>query len=257
MRIKIVFKYVRFCTVLIIGIYYLTPFVIAETAEGLDAQALVRKVETQYMGITSHAIARMIIKTESWSRELKMEFWSEGRDKFLAKILSPKKEQGTATLKIDEEIWNYLPKIDRLMKIPSSLMGDRWMGSHLTNDDLIKENKIDELYNFEIKKAWGDTVVIIGIPKLNAAVVWGKIEYRVNLEKMVPDFVRYFDEDDVLVRTMKFDRIEKVSGRWIPLRMVILPEELPGEKTEMVYEKLEFDIQLEKDRFSLSSLRRR
>jgi len=257
MRIKIGFKYVRFCTVLIIGIHSLMPLVIGETLESIDAQALVKKVETQYIGLTSHAITRMIINTESWSRELTMEFWSKGRDIFLAKILSPKKEMGTATLKIDEEIWNYLPKIDRLMKIPSSLMGDRWMGSHLTNDDLIKENKIDELYNFEIKKAVSDTVVIIGIPKPDAAVVWGKIEYQVNLDKMVPDFVRYFDEDEVLMRTMTFDRVEKVSGRWVPLRMVILPEEFPDEKTEMIYEKLEFDIELEKDRFSLSSLRRK
>ena len=143
-----------------------------------------------------------------------------------------------------------------MIKIPSRLMGDNWIGSHFTNDDLVKEDKVDELYVLEIKKVEGNHVTIIGIPKPDAAVVWGKLEYMVDLEKMVPVEILYFDEDDVLVRTMTFDRAEKISGRWIPLRMVIKPEEEPDEMTEMIYSNLEFDVPLEKNQFSISSMRR-
>jgi len=124
------------------GIVSLSPL---STAQELDPQELIRRVETQYNGQSSHAIMTMSIVTEDWKRDLTMESWSEGRDKFLSVIRQPVKEEGTATLKIEDDIWNYLPRIDRLMKIPSGLMGDSWMGSHLTNDDLVKENKIDEL----------------------------------------------------------------------------------------------------------------
>ena len=223
----------------------------------LDVKALVRKVETQYQGEYSHSTATMTVVTEHWTRELVMEMWSEGRDKFIATILSPKKEQGTSTLKIDEDMWNYLPKIDRLIKIPSSLMGDSWMGSHFTNDDLVKENKIDELYNLSLNKHEGNIVIVDCLPKPDAAVVWGRIEYTVDLEKLIPIEVRYFDEDGELVRTMTFDQVERVSGRWLPLHMVILPVEKPDERTELVYDNIEFDIVLEGDRFSLRSLRGR
>ena len=234
----------------------ITP-VTTDVRESLDAQELVRRVETQYQGTNSHAITRMRIITEHWSRELTMEMWSEGRDKFLARILSPKKELGTTTLKIDDEMWNYLPKIDRLIKIPSSLMGDNWMGSHLTNDDLVKENKIDELYILELKKVEDNTATVICIPRPDAAVVWGRIEYLVNLEKIIPVSILYYDEDDVLVRTITFDMVENISDRWIPLRMVIQPEESPDEMTELIYESMEFNIALDKDQFSISSMRRR
>ncbi len=227
----------------------------ARARSEIDPQELIRKVETQYQGERSHAIATMEVVTDSWSRELKMEIWSEGREKSLIRILSPKKEQGTATLKIGDEIWNYLPKIDRLMKIPSSLMGDSWMGSHFTNDDLVKENKIDQLYTFTVKSREGDQAVINCHPKPDAAVVWGRIEYEIDLEKTVPVEVRYFDEDDELVRTMSFDTVKKISGRWIPMRMLVKPEDKPDEKTVLTYEELEFGVDLADDRFTLGSIR--
>ena len=229
---------------------------LAQETVDFDVQELIRQVETQYSGETSYAMLHMKIVTDVWSRELTMESWSEGRDKFLARILAPKKEQGTATLKINDDMWNYLPKIDRLMKIPSSLMGDSWMGSHLTNDDLVKESKIDELYTFEVEKIEDTIATIICTPKPDAAIVWDKVVYRIEITRKIPVSIDYFDEDDVLVRTMTFDKIENISGRWIPLKMIILPVEKPDEMTELVYENLEFDVTLRKDLFSISSLRR-
>lgn len=226
-------------------------------AQDIDARELVRKVETQYQGETSHSVARMTVVTENWTRELTMEMWSEGRDKFIAYILAPKKEEGTGTLKINDEMWNYLPRIDRLIKIPSSLMGDSWMGSHLTNDDLVKENKIDELYDLSVASKKDDVVTIVGIPKPDAAVVWGKLEYTVDTGKMIPLSVLYYDEDGALVRTMTFDKVEKISGRWLPLLMVVKPEDKPDEKTELIYDSLEFGVKLGADRFSIRSLRGR
>ena len=235
----------------------LTCTVTLAGAQELDARALVRKIETQYQGESSHSMVTMKIVTDAWTRELSMESWSEGRDNFLARIVSPKKEEGTGTLKIGDEMWNYLPKIDRLIKIPSSLMGDSWMGSHLTNDDLVKENKVDDLYDLSIDMREGDRVTVLGIPKPDAAVVWDKIEYVVDLAKMVPVKVLYYDEDGELVRTMSFGDVQEVSGRWLPLEMVIQPEDKPDEKTVLTYSDLTFNIDLPGETFSIRSLRRR
>jgi len=241
---------------LFIWIFAATSKVQSESPSELDAQELIRLVETQYQGNTSYAMMHMKVVADWGERELSMDTWSEGRDKFLAKILTPKKEQGIATLKIGDEMWNYLPKIDRLIKIPSSLMGDNWMGSHLTNDDLVKENKIDELYTFEFETVEDSTATIICTPKPDAAIVWDKVIYRVDIDKKIPIDIKYYDEDNEMVRTMLFDRVEKVSGRWIPLRMVVQPIEEPDEMTVLTYDNLEFDIKLPKGLFSIQSLRR-
>ncbi|MCR4294710.1 MAG: outer membrane lipoprotein-sorting protein [Elusimicrobia bacterium] len=226
-------------------------------AETLDAKALIREIETSARGKTSHALAEMRIKTEFWERSLMMEMWGEGRERFLAVIRSPKKERGTGTLKRDEEVWNFLPKIDRLIKVPSSLMGDSWMGSHITNDDLVKEDKIEVLFDLSILSRSGDTAVISAVPKPNAAVVWGKIVYHADLARRVALSVEYFDEDGAKVRTMTFDRVETVAGRSVPMRIRVVPVGGEGEFTEILYKKLELDIPLEKGLFTVRSLRRR
>ncbi|MBI4679197.1 MAG: outer membrane lipoprotein-sorting protein [Elusimicrobia bacterium] len=229
----------------------------AEPVGGIDAKALVREVETQYRGKTSHGTARMRIATEHWKRELTMEMWGEGRERFLAVIRQPKKERDTATLKRAGEVWNYLPKIDRLMKIPSSLMGDSWMGSHLTNDDLVKEDKTEELFDLKVLSVEGSTVTIQADPKPDAAVVWGRLVYRIDRERVIGIDVTYFDEELASARAMVFDRVEKVEGRWLPLRMRITPTTKPKESTEILYERIEFDSPLDPDLFSLRSLRKK
>ncbi len=222
-----------------------------------DPIELVRRVETQYQGKSSHGIMRMTIKTSRWSRTLEMESWSEGRDKFLTRILAPAKEKGTCTLKVADNIWNYLPGIDRLMKIPSSLMGESWMGSHLTNDDLVKDNRIDELYSLVISAYATGSAEVTGTPKPDAAVVWGKIVYRIDLQKMVPVSIDFFDEEGEKVRTMSFSEVRELDGRWLPFVFRITPLEKPEEFTEMAYQKIDFSFIPPPDLFSIKSLRNR
>jgi len=241
------------------GVFALSASIsaIAQSSADIDAEELIRRIETQYWGESSHSVMRMTIVTDVWSRELKMESWSIGRDRFLARILEPRKEAGTATLRIEDDMWNYLPKIDRLMKIPSSLMGDSWMGSHLTNDDLVKENKIDQLYTFDVKASGDSTAVITCTPKPDAAIVWGKLVYHADIEKMIPRNIEYYDEDGELVRTILFDNVKKISGHWVPLQMVVQPKDKPDERTELNYDELEFGVDIGNDFFSLRTLRSR
>jgi outer membrane lipoprotein-sorting protein len=226
-------------------------------AQELTAEQLVRQIETQYMGESSEGRTEMTIKTSDWQRKLVMKIWSEGRDKFLTRILSPAKERGICTLKVENNIWNYLPRIDRMIKIPSSLMGDSWMGSHLTNDDLVKENKIDKLYDLEIVASSSEEIIISGIPRKDAAVVWGKILYVVDPEKRTPLYVEYFDEENVKVRRIEFSEVTKIGDRWIPKTMTVKPLEKPEEFTRMRYLDLDFNVKLPDRLFTLKSLRNR
>jgi hypothetical protein len=135
------------------------------------------------------------------------------------------------------------------------MMGGAWMGSHITNDDLVKANHIDEDYSFILLAEDAAGWTIQGTPRPEAPVIWGKIVYRLQKEPLVPLEIEYFDEEDLLVRRILFDDVQTISGRTIPLRMRVLPVEKPEEMTLMHYLRIDFDIPLADDYFSLGRLK--
>ncbi|MGB5302003.1 MAG: outer membrane lipoprotein-sorting protein [Gemmatimonadota bacterium] len=224
-----------------------------------DATEIVDCVDRIMRGESSRGIATMEVSTENWSRAMEMQMWSLGTDHALVRILSPRKDAGTATLKAGNEIWNYLPRVDRTIKIPASLMSASWMGSHFTNDDLVKESRLIEDYEitlaYEGDRDGVDVWEFDLIPRPEAPVVWGRIAYQVRKNDTMPVYARYYDEDGVLVRTMTFFDYRDLGGRLVPAAMRVVPEDKPGEFTEVRYSELEFDVDLDEDYFSLRRLR--
>lgn len=246
----------RACALLLLTslLISLSPVVaIADT----EWRSLIREVEDQHTGRSSRSRMIMQIATEHWQRRLEMAGWSLGRDYFLVRILEPAKERGVATLKADREVWNYLPKVDRVIKIPTSMMGGAWMGSHITNNDLVKESHIDEDYDFSLEEETEGYWRIAGIPKPDAAVIWGKIIYQIEKIRRVPQQVRYFDENLVPVRDIRFDKVDLVGERPVPLRMTVQPLDKPAELTVLEYRELVFDVPVEHSFFSLRNLKSR
>jgi hypothetical protein len=223
----------------------------------LDVEALVRQVEQQYMGASSRAQTTMLVKTSHWERSLEMEAWSLDRDYFLVRIIEPAKERDVATLKRFREVWNYLPKVDRVIKVPPSMMGGSWMGSHITNDDLVKANHIEKDYNLRLIEETDTYFLVECLPKTDAAVVWGKIVYRINKTPQVPEQVDYYDEEMVRVREIHFDDVQQIGDRIVPMRLTVLPLEKPDEQTILHYRELVFDLPLDETYFSLRNLKKR
>ena len=226
-------------------------------ALSLDLAALVRDVEQQYHGTSSHALSTMQVSTANWQRTLDMEAWSLERDYFLVRILEPAKERGVATLKRDREVWNYLPKVDRTIKVPPSMMGGSWMGSHITNDDLVKASHVDEDYTFRLLEEGADFWLIECLPRPEAAVVWGKIIYRLRKQPRVPEQIDYYDEEQQRVREIRFDDVRQVGDRTVPLKLTVTPLDKPGERTILHYRDLSFGIPLNQGFFNLRSLQQR
>jgi len=228
-----------------------------QAAPALDLPALIRDVEQQYHGTSSHALTTMQVRTVNWERTLEMEAWSLGRDYFLVRILEPAKERGVATLKRDREVWNYLPKVDRTIKVPPSMMGGSWMGSHITNDDLVKASHVDEDYTFRLLEEGPGHWLIECLPRPEAAVVWGKIVYRLRKQPRVPEQIDYFDEEQQRVREIRFDDVRKLGDRIVPLKLTVTPLDKPGEQTVLHYRDLVFGVPLDQGYFSLRSLQQR
>jgi outer membrane lipoprotein-sorting protein len=231
-----------------------------EAKTKLTAKQILDKVDDLYRGKSSHAKMTMKVVTEHWTREMKIEGWSKGKEKSLMRILSPRKEKGTATLKSGDNIWNFLPKVKRVIKVPSSMMGGSWMGSHFTNDDLVKESRMADDYDFKItfegKRQGVEVTEITCMPKPDAAVVWGKLVVNVRTEDLQPLTVLYYDEDMELARTMTFSKFKTMHGRLLPSVMRIVPTDKPDEFTEFGYDEIKFDLELKDSKFSLRNLQR-
>jgi hypothetical protein len=235
----------------------LVSLLLPQTSQAIDLRQLIREIEQQYQGTSSHTRMTMQVATEHWQRNLEMEAWSVGREHFLVRILEPPKERGVATLKVRREVWNFLPKVDRVIKIPPSMMGGAWMGSHITNDDLVKANHVDEDYTFTLLEETAERWRIEGRPNPDAAVVWGKIVYEVRKQPRVPVRVDYFDEAMRPVREFVFADVQTVGNRTLPLMLTVQPLDRPAERTVIHYREIVFDLDLDEGFFSLRNLKSR
>lgn len=225
----------------------------------VDAVELMRLVDEMWRGKTSRAKMTMTVKTRRYERSMTLEAWSEGSEKSLIRILSPKKDRGIATLKVEKNIWNYLPKVNRVTKVPASMMMGSWMGSHFTNDDLVKESSFEKDYASEItftgKRDGMDVYEVTSTPRLDAAVVWGKVVTIVSQTGLLPVKALYFDEEGKLTREMAFQEPTRFGQRTVPAVLLLTTLEKPEEFTAIRYETLEYDIALPDRLFSLSRLR--
>ncbi len=229
-------------------------------AETANAKEIVDRVDRLLRGESSAGELTMSVVTRNWTRTLSLRVLSEGTEKALIKVTAPAKEAGTATLKAGDDIWNYLPKIDRTIRVPTSMMMASWMGSHFTNDDLVKESRLIRDYDIATSfdggrdgtRVWELTLT----PHADAAVVWGKIVMEVRQEDSMPTWMRYYGDDGELKRTLTFSNYTSMGGRLVPALLRAVPSDKPDESTVIEYSKLEFDVKLTADTFTLGALKR-
>ncbi|MFH1469232.1 MAG: outer membrane lipoprotein-sorting protein [Pseudomonadota bacterium] len=229
-----------------------------ETPSQARARELLDKTDDMHRGESSHSTVTMHVKTARWDRTLTIEGWAQGEDMSLMKILAPAKEAGMATLKVEDNIWNYLPKVDRTMKVPAGMMSGSWMGSHFTNDDLVKESRMADDYTFDLTAepaadGTGEYVVEC-VPKPDAPVVWGKLVVKLRADEQ-PTEITYWDEKGALVRTMSFSDYREVGGHLIAGKMTLVPADEPDEFTEVIYEEIEFGVAIPASTFTLQALK--
>lgn len=237
-----------------------SPVAAAPDTAATRARQILDHVDDLFRGDASHGRATMTIRTEHWTRSLTLEFWSKGKERSLIRILAPEKEKGTATLKVGNDLWNYLPKVKRVVKLPSSMLSASWMGSHLTNDDLVKESRMADDYTFDIgwegERDGVEIVEITCIPKPEAAIVWGKVVVRVRRRDSMPLQVDFHDEDMDLARTITYTDERDMGGRRLPTTMTVVPADAPDERTAIHWDAIDFDVAIDDAMFSLRTLQR-
>ncbi len=229
----------------------------AQEPSGRD---ILDRVENLLWGKTLQGEFEMSIATPRWQRTLGMRVWMERPTRSFIRILSPAKEAGIGSLRIRSEMWNYLPNVERTIKIPPSMMLQPWMGSDFTNDDLVKESSIINDYTHKILatvRLDGQSVYQVeAIPKPDAAVVWGKIVYRVRSSDFIPLAVEYYDERGEMVRVMTYSEVRAIGGRTIPTRWEMRPVAKPANVTTIVVKNVVYNRPIDEEIFTQRNLQK-
>lgn len=236
-------------------------FMMVLPAIGQNAREIVREAEERRRGIKSSSgeLTMKIIRPK-WSREMGMKMWTKGEDYSLILVTSPARDEGTANLKRIKEVWSWVPRIERTIKLPPSMMSQSWMGSDFKNEDLVRENSIITEFSHKIlgmeELMDRECYKIELIPNEDAAVVWGKIILWIDTQDYIQLKGEYYDEELYLINTMQTTKIAEFDGRLIASEMEMIPADEEGYKTVMVYHDIKFDVDLPESFFSVQNMKR-
>lgn len=233
---------------------------IASFSFAQDATEIVKKADELMRAKSSYSEITMTIIKPDWSRKMSMKVWSLEPDYAIIYITEPARDKGTVTLKRKNEVWNWLPSAQKIIKIPPSMMLQSWMGSDFTNDDLVRESSVIKDYTHKLlgeEKVNGlDCYKILLTPKPDAGVVWGKIVAWIAKDTYLEPKVEYYDEDGILIKKFVGSNLQKMDGRNIYTHWEMIPEDKPGNKTIMDYNKILFNIKTDESFYSEQNMKR-
>ncbi len=235
-------------------------FSLGLSAQEMTPLEIITKADEKVRGTYSQAEIKMTIIRPDWQREMQLKSWSAGSEYSLILVTAPARDKGMAFLKRENEMWNWQPTIDRVIKMPPSMMSQSWMGSDFTNDDLSKASSTVVDYNHEIvasetlleRECW----VLELSPKEDISVIWGKIKIWIDKKDFIQLKTEFYDEDDYLINTMAGKDIQEIGGRLLPRVMEVTPAEEEGQMTRIEYLNLSFEKPIKDGFFSIQNMKR-
>lgn len=239
----------------------LASLMTAVVVSGQDATEIIKRADNKMRGEKSgYSVMTMKIVRPSWERTVSFKSWSKGTDLSLVLITAPAKEKGQTFLKIRNDMWNWNPQINRMIKLPNSMLSQGWMGSDFTNDDLLNQRSIVTDYTHKIlgeETVSGELCYKIELtPKPDAPVVWGKLIMWISKIHEVSMKMEYFDEDGYLIKTELGKELKNMNGRFIPVIFELIPADEEGNKTIVTMQEIQFNIPIEDSFFSQQNMKK-
>lgn len=221
-----------------------------------EAKDIIKNLDLNMRGKSVYMKLSMSVKSLRHKRTMGMESWSRGSKKSFVKIIYPPKERGITFLSLDGQMWQYVPKIERIIKIPPSMMLQSWMGSDITNDDMVKQSSLVDDYHAKLLKKEGAVATIELIPKENAPVIWGKIVTTVDTTHYTGIKDVFYDESGKEVRTFSYEKVKQFGKYYIPTVWTIRPTDKKSNLTTLAVEEAKYDDDIGDAYFRKSALKR-
>lgn len=238
----------------------LTAVSLPAASQLLSAKEIVTKADEKFNGEKSgFSVMSMTIVRPTWQRTVEFKSWSLGDDYALTLITAPAREKGQTFLKRSTEMWSWNPAINRLIKLPPSMMSQGWMGSDYTNDDILRESSVVNDYDHSLE---GEEVVdgrlchkVRLTARDDADVLWSRQMWWVDKKDFIVLKAELYDEDDYLVRTERGMDLKTMDGRLIPTTIELVPAEQEGHKTVLKITEIKFNITVEESFFSQQNMK--
>ena len=241
-------------------IILLTTLIISTLSFSQNVDDIIKKAEDRMKGETSFSEMTITTIRPKWKREMRIKTWTKGDDFSATLIMSPAKDKGSVFLKRKKEMWNYVPSIERTIKMPPSMMSQSWMGTDMTNDDLVKESS---LKNDFTKKILGSEMIenldcykIELTPKANINSIWGKILIWISKKDYLQLKTKFYDQDHFLVNTILGKEVRMMGGKLIPTVMEVIPSDKKGHMTRIKYTSMQFDLKIDDQIFTTQYMKR-
>ncbi len=230
----------------------------ADVSAQEEARDIIRAAIDQWRGTSSRGVITMTIHRPDWERSMSMRSWTRGDEESLVRVTEPRRDAGNSTLTMDNNMWSYSPKVNRVIKVPSSMMNQSWMGSDFSNKDIVRADDIVDQYTHTLLETSerGDhrVYVIQSVPNEEAAVVWGREVLTIRDDHILLEHA-FYDQDGVVVKTLVSLEIDERGGRIVATRQRMAKTDVEAEWTEIYVGDMEFDIDLPDSLFTLSNLR--
>jgi outer membrane lipoprotein-sorting protein len=240
---------------LILAVLFLPAFA---STEERDATQIVRDAVDHWRGLSSYTEMTMVIHRPDWERSMTMRAWTKGQDQSLVRVIEPKKDRGNGTLTDENSMWTFSPKVNRVIKVPSSMMAQSWMGSDFSNKDIARADDIIDQYDHAILNSEEIDGIVVheieSIPHEDAAVVWGREVLKIREDHVVLEHA-FYDQDGALVKKLVSLDVGEMGGRTIAKRQRMVKTDNTEEWTEISVIDVEYEVDLKDSLFTLSSLR--
>ncbi len=230
----------------------------AAFGEQPDPEKIVSDAFEYWRGQASVATVRMIIHRPDWERSMTLKVWTEGTADSLFTILEPPRDRGNGTLKKGGQMWTFNPKVNRVIKLPPSMMSQSWMGSDFSNNDLAKSDSLINDYTHTLEGTEtleGKKVFLIkSMPRQGAPVVWGMQTLKIREDHIFLKEI-FYDEDLRPVKVLETLEIQMMDGRLFPKVWRMQKAGAEEDYTELTYQALSFKDDLPDRLFTVSALR--
>jgi outer membrane lipoprotein-sorting protein len=229
------------------------------TEEWPSGDWVLKQVDKNIGSDNKVSTGEMVIHGRRGSRTIKSKSWLQGIDKSFTEYLAPAREKGTKMLKLEDQLWIYMPSTDRTIKISGHMLRQSVMGSDLSYEDFMEDPELNKLYEAKVvaeevfleHPCW-----VLELTSKRSDIAYHSRKIWVDKERFVSLKEDRFAKSGKLLKTFTVMKVSRTQNRWIPTHVIFKDELKSGKGTEFFLESIELNANIPEHIFTKASLRK-
>lgn len=224
-----------------------------------DGKEVLRRIDKNMSSENRIFTSKMIIHGRRNVRTVESKTWTAGEKSSYTEYLFPAREAGTKMLKLEDQLWIYSPSTDRTIQIAGHMLRQSVMGSDLSYEDLMEDNKLSNHYNAEVtgeEKIEGRQCWVVKLTAFDPEIAYQIKKIWVDQEHNIPLKEELYAKSGTLLKRTELSDVQNINGRWFPKKIVFKDMLKEGEGTEFIIVEIQFNVPIPDYVFSKASLKK-